>query len=63
MTHLRKELSDNYFLAAGAGFEPANAGLTTGAGFRLARCLDIYGGWQNSAKLKWVRQLKLLRYS
>jgi len=64
MPHFRKELPDNYFLAARAGFEPANAGLITGVGFRLARRLDIYcGRWQNSVKLKWVRQLELLRYS
>jgi len=44
MAHFRKELPDNYFLAAGAGFEPANAGLITGVGFRLARRLDIYCG-------------------
>ena len=64
MAHFRKELLDNYFLVAGAGFEPANAGLTTGVGFRLARRLAIYcGRWQNSVELKRVRQLKLLKYS
>ncbi len=63
MAHFRKELPDNYSLAAGAGFEPANAGLITGVGFRLARRLGIYcSRWQNCVKLKRVRQLELLKY-
>jgi len=63
MPHLFKELPDNYSLAAGAGFEPANAGLVTGVGFRLARRLDSHcGRRQNPIKLKWVRRLKLLKY-
>jgi len=44
MSHLFKELPDDYSLAAEAGFEPANAGLITGVGFRLVRRLDIYCG-------------------
>jgi len=62
MTHFRKELSDNYSLVARGGFEPANAGLIAEIGFRVARRLDIYcGRWQNSIKLKWMRQLEPLR--